>query len=370
MRRNRTSRSRGARLLGVLALAAAVAAALAAPAGAVSSSGSAEIVTADHDRGRTLSGQGGKLAPAAGTSLEDGKLTLPVPELDPAQGTAGQAGNLRFRKGKRGVALTGIHFDFSAGTLNGSLGGEEMAVFKLGTGSAIDPLAGTAVLSEGVLRFTGEAARIVRRKLGLKRALRHNGVGMIWLNARANPIQVTRPIASGALDWGFRESWRSYVLNVPPAGSAEVSGGATATGPLTSTATTYGFPAAAGSFARGLYGAGDSISLSTIGAVKWAKPGHGIDEVRLSDLEIRIGGAESWLIADVRTEIGPPAESKDVRFAQLDAGAVAPVFSADGNTVTWAQIPATLTVEGASSFSGFYEAGDPLDPVTISVGLG
>lgn len=369
MRSNQTSRGRGARTLIALALATACAAVLAAPAAAVPSSGEAVIHTAEHDRGRTLTGQGGKLVPGIGTSADGRRISLPVPVLDPAAATAGHSGNLAFRKGKRGVALAGIHFDFNAGTLNGLLGGEEMAVFKLSTAAAIDPTKGSIQLTEAVLRFTPEAAKIVKQKLGLKRALRHNGVGMLWVYAQANPAQTAKTIASGSIDWGFRAKWREYVLS-PPTGSIAVEDGATATGPLTSPATTYGFPATGGVFTEGKYGGSDTLALATKGAVNWAKPGHGIKEVRLSDLEVEQIGASAWLVADVKTQIGPPVESNDVRFAELGLAAVAPVHSTDGKTVTWAEIPATLTAEGAASFSGFYKAGQVLDPITFIANLG
>ena len=340
----------------------------ASPAWAASATGSAELKLAQHDKGRTLSGQGGKIVVAGG---------LPIVALDPAKATAGTSGSLSFRKGSREVALTAIHFDFAAGTLNGLLGGQETAVFKLGP-AQLDPAAGSVRLGEASLRFTPEAAEVVREKLGLTRALRHNGVGMLGLSAqltstetpKPKPTAVTRPVVSGDIDWGFKSSWRAYVLTALPAGSQEVLDGATATGPLTSPASTYGFPGVGGSF-TGLPGtAVDALALSSEGAVKWAKPGHGISEVRFSDLEIEIGSDGSWLVGDVKTEIGPPAESTDVRIAELATGAVTPLWSAGGDTVTLPEVPATLTAEGATSFSGFYEAGTELDPVTITADLG
>lgn len=374
MRSNRTAASRKVALAGALALVAICSAAFAAPARAATGSGHAVILTAEHDRGRSLSAQGGKLIAGKGTSLEDGKLTLPLPEVDPGEASAGQAGNLAFRKGKRGVALAGIHFDFAADTLNGLLGGQEMAVFTLGAAPVVDPVSGAVSLSEGELRLTADAAKIVRKKLGLKRALRHNGIGMIWIAAQADPTHsAARAVTSGEIDWGFKESWRSYVLaeySPGSAGTITVEEGATATGPLSDPASTYVFPAAGGSFVAGLYGAGDTLTVATAGAVKWAKPAHGINEVRFSDLEVELSGGESWLVGDVRAEIGPPAEMQDVRIAELDTAAVNPAWSADGNTVTWSEVPATLTAEGAASFSGFYEPGTELDPVTITAGLG
>lgn len=342
----------------------------ASAASAASGTGAAALKLAQHDKGRTLSGQGGQLV--AGP--------LPITELDVARATAATPGALSFRKGKREVTLTGIHFDFAAGTLNGLLGGRQTAVFKFGS-AQLDPASGSVRLGEAVLRFTPEAAKVVRTRLGLPRALRHNGVGMLWLGAQqtgshridpepTKPAPVVRPVVSGAIDWGFKASWRAYVLTAPPAGSQEVLDGATATGPLTSPATTYGFPGTGGSLTAVPGGAVDSLTLASEGAVKWAKPGHGINEVRFFDLEIEIGSSGSWLVGDVKTEIGPPAESDDVRIAELDTAAVTPQWSSGNGTVTLSAVPATLTAEGAASFSGFYEAGTELDPVTITAELG
>ncbi|HEX6204451.1 MAG TPA: HtaA domain-containing protein [Solirubrobacterales bacterium] len=343
----------------------------ASPAWAASATGSAELKLAQHDKGRTLSGQGGQLVAGA----------LPITELDVAKATAATSGALSFRRGGREVALTGIHFDFAAGTLHGVLGGQETAVFKLGS-AQLDPAAGSVRLSEAMLRFTPEAAKVVRAGLDLPRALRHNGVGMLWLSAQQagsakampapepKPAPATRSVVSGAIDWGFKASWRGYVISAPPAGSQEVLEGATATGPLTSPATTYGFPGTGGSLTAVPEGAVDAFFLSSEGAVKWAKPGHGINEVRFSDLKIEIGSGGSWLIGDVKTEIGPPAESDDVRIAELATTGMTPVWSDGGSAVTWSEVPATLTAEGASSFSGFYEAGTELDPVTFTADLG
>jgi hypothetical protein len=341
---------------------------MAAPsAWAVGGHGTAELKLAQHDKGRTLSGQGGKIVVGQ----------LPITELDPAKATAATSGNLSFRKGSREVTLTGVHFDFAAGTLNGLLAGQQTAVFKFGS-AQLDPAAGLIRLSEGVLRFTPEAAKVVRSELDLPRALRHNGVGMIWLSAqqtpsatpKPKPTPVVRSVVAGGIDWGFKASWRSYVISAPPAGSQEVLDGATATGPLTSPATTYGFPGTGGSLTAVPGGTVDALVLTSEGAVKWAKPGHGINEVRFSDLEIEIGSGGSWLIGDVKTEIGPPAESDDVRIAELATTAVTPQWSSGNGAVTWSEVPATLTAEGAASFSGFYDAGTELDPVTFTAELG
>ncbi|MEZ5076355.1 MAG: HtaA domain-containing protein [Solirubrobacterales bacterium] len=378
----RTSPSRAGATLAVLGLAAACAAVLAAPAGAVPSNGAAQIVTADHDRGRTLSGQGGKLRPAAGTWREDGKVTLPAPAFDPSGGIVDRAGNLRFRKGKRGVPLAGIHIDLATRTLSGRLGGSEMAVFKLGAAPIVDPVAGTAVLSEAALRFTPRAAKIVRKKLGLKRALRRDGVGMLWVNVRALPTrEAARPVSSGSLDWGVLTGWRSYVLgNFGPGseGTIATGGGATANGELADAGAYFGFPASGGTFEKGLYGATDRLSLQTAGSVTFDKPGHCIVEVKFADLAVTLDGADSSLVLDSAYDIdsppgcadNPPVATDGTLFASLDLSGVTAAYAADGKTITWAEIPATLTEAGGAGWGAGYEAGDELDPVTIAVELG
>ena len=382
MRSNRPNASRKVALAGVLALVAISAAVWAAPASAASASGSAVILTAKHDRGRTLSGQGGKLVAGEGTTLEDGKLTLPVPEVDPANSTAGHSGNLAFRKGSRGVALAGIHFNFTAGTLDGLLGGQEMAVFKLGGQANVNPVTGAVSLNEGELRLTADAAKVVRKKLGLKRALRHNGIGRIWVSAKADPAHAAaRPVTSGGLNWGVLASWRAYVLgNFGPGsvGTITTEGGATSTGTLSAADAYFTFPATGGSYEEGLFGAADRLELKTAGSVIFAKPGHCIIEVKFSGIEVTLDGSDSSLTLDSVYDIdspptctdNPAVTTNDVKFATLDLTGVTPARSADGSTITWANVPATLTAAGGAAWGAGYEAGEVLDPVTITAGLG
>lgn len=378
---------RGAIALGIAICALACAWLMTAPsARAASGHGSAELKLAQHDRGRTLSGQGVSILAGAPARKTGNLLSLPISSLELAAApSAGSEGWIRFKRGKRAVLLSGIRLDLAAGTLNGNLGGRELAVFRLGAPVGVDAVAGTVALAGGGLRLTGAAATALREKLGLERALLRNGIGTAWLSAwltaspktdpkptpppKPKPTPVVRTVVSGGIEWGFKTTWRGYILS-PPAGSQEVLDGATATGPLSSPATTYGFPGTGGSFTGVLGGAVDALTLASEGAVKWAKPAHGISEVRFSDLEIEIGSDGAWLIGDVKAEIGPPAEDEDVRIAELETTAVTPQWSAGNGAVTLPGVPATLTAEGAASFSGFYEAGTELDPVTITAELG
>jgi hypothetical protein len=313
-----------------------------------------------------------KIVAGGGASAANGMLTLPLNSLEAS--SAATSASLSFERGKRSIALTGISFDFAKGTLNGSLDGQQLAVFNLG--GAASASASSASLQGGKLSLTGPAAAALKQKLGLERALVSRGVGMVWLAAQANPapapVEPARPsakaIVGGSVGWGFVASWRSYVLLSPPAGSAKVSEGATASGELTSPATTFGFPATGGSYTAASGSTPAELTVASKGSVNWAKPGHGIFEVRLSNLEVQFATSGSWLIADVSTNFGVQKATPDVKFASLDPSGVSPTTS--GSSVTWTGVPATLTAEGATSFEGFYQAGKVLEPITVTAELG
>jgi Htaa protein len=369
--------------LAAMAATTVVATLFASTALAVAGSGQATILPADHAKGRTLSGQGVKLLAGAGASAQDGKLTLPIGQLEPsAPPSATSSGALRFKKGKRSVALTEIRFDIGAGALVGKLGGTEVPVFRLGAAAAVNPTAGSISLHEGALRLTAEAAQALKQKLGLPKALKHNGIGMLWISAQANPFHAAaQSVVSGSVNWGVLASWRKYVLgNFGPGsvGTITTGEGASAHGTLSEASAYFSFPAASGTYQRGLYGAADKLALQTAGSVKFAKPGHCIVEVKFSDLRLTIDGAASSVAIDSIYDIdspptcteNPAVATQDVQFATLQLGGIVPSHSADGKTVTWSAVPATLTGAGGTAWGAGYEAGEPLDPITISVGLG
>ena len=389
--------------VGLLLALAAVAGMLfaAAPAGAASGQGSADIRFAQHAKGRTLSGQGVKVVAGSPAQKAGNVLSLPINSLEPsaAAASASSDGWLRFKRGKRGVVLSGLRFDLTARTLNGKLGKKELSVFRLGAPAEVDSAAGKVSLSRGALRLTADAAIALKRRLGLKRSVLRKGVGTIWLSAQVTPTsqstpnppappapsRVSVPVASGELAWGVLASWRKYVLgNFPPgsAGTITTSGGATEHGTLSEPSGYFGFPMATGStatFEQGLNGATDRLVLETEGSVTFAKPAHCIMEVELADLVITLDGASSSIeldsVYDIDTPPGctdqPGVPSSDVDFASLDLSGIAPVYADGGKTVTWSGIPATLTAEGSAAFGlPNYKEGQELDPVTVTVGLG
>lgn len=385
MSSNESRKSRLATALLALSAAAATIAALAAPASAAGGKGEAAIITASHAKGRTLSGQGVKLLAGPGASGQGTKLALPIAELNPgAQPSATSAASLSFKRGKQAVTLTGIRFDLTAGTLVGTLGGTEIPVFWLGAAPQVNGTAGSISLSAGKLRLTAEAATALKQKLGLERALVRKGVGTIWLSAQASPTHAAaQAVVSGATNWGVLASWRKYVLgNFGPGSVGTIASeeGAASTGALAEPSSFFSFPSSGGSFQKGLYGATDKLTLKTQGAVKFAKPGHCIIEVKLSALELTIDGANSSLVSNGKYDIDkvsgmtcldePAVSLPGLTFATLDASGIVPTYSANGKTITWTGIPAKLSAAAAPMFGGLYPAGKELDLVSISVGVG
>ncbi len=95
--------------------------------------------------------------------------------------------------------------------------------------------------------------------------------------------------------------------------------------------------------------------------MRFASKAHGFD-IELADLKVGTPGKNGTITADV-TSSGTTAD--DVKFAALDLSGLKPGGGA-GGTMTYANIPAKLTAEGAKAFNGMYKAGQALDPATLS----
>jgi hypothetical protein len=377
--------SQGRRALIALASLALAAVALAAPANAAKAAGKAALLLAEHEQGRTLSGQGVKILAGAPATRAGRALDLPIGEVkfvEPgAIASATGEGSLQFKKGKRAVTLSEISFNVSAGTLSGKLGDTAIDVFKVSGPASAGSSSGSVGVNGAKLTLTADAAKALKQKLDLERALRRDGVGMAWLSAKANPAYASpKAIDSGSANWGVLASWRSYVLGQqgPPMskGTITVEGGATANGNLSEAGAYFGFPATSGTYTKGLYGAADKLVLKTQGSVTFAKPFHCIIEIKMAEMEVVIDGANSAIVlGDYGYDIDefngmgcndkPAVLAPGTKFATLDLSGASPAYSSNG--VTWTAIPATLTAAGAVPFAPTYKAGQALDPITVAI---
>ena len=167
-------------------------------------------------------------------------------------------------------------------------------------------------------------------------------------------------VSSGRLDWGVKESFRSYIAGPIADGGWTLEGITESDGRFHWTASfgEYDMDDAAG-------------SVGFIGGVRFT--GHeGSLDIKISRPRVRFaGGDNAVLVVDVRSkslEGEEYVEQTSVDFATLDLDPASSEIGDD--TVSYAGIPATLTAAGAAGFGGFYEAGTELDPVTIAFAVG
>ncbi|PZF81470.1 HtaA domain-containing protein [Jiangella anatolica] len=164
------------------------------------------------------------------------------------------------------------------------------------------------------------------------------------------------PAAEGTLDWGVKESFRSYITGPIAHGSIEVRSPAVRNDD--------------GTFRFG-EGSGDETALAFGGEVYFS--GHDMGagpllELTITDPRVSVDGSDGVLVADVVSkslDSGELVTYDDVEFATLDF-TDHPVMVTDG-VVAASGVPAALTAEGAGAFAGFYAAGTALDAVTFTV---
>ncbi len=163
------------------------------------------------------------------------------------------------------------------------------------------------------------------------------------------PACIARVVDGGSLDWGLKQSFRSYVEG--PIAKGAFSGGS--------------FSASSGALNTDSGVRGRIVFSGAITAT-----GHnGLLDFRLASPTIVLNGSGSAaLYAQVTSTdtTGKPATSGTVHFADLSFGSAA----ISGSSVSVQGARATLTSAGATAFAGFYGAGTALDPVSFRVELG
>lgn len=172
-----------------------------------------------------------------------------------------------------------------------------------------------------------------------------------------------RTVDGGRLDWGIKSSFQSYVTGPVAKGGFKLkNGAATAGGSL------FRFHSASGSYDPD----SGSLQASFSGGVSFQ--GHqkadGTYELDMSVSRptVKISGGSGTLYVDVSSkakEGGAVTTAAQVPFAKLGLGGVN--MKGGGSPVALANIPATLTEQGAKAFAGYYAAGAQLDPVSLSV---
>ncbi|MFF3684324.1 HtaA domain-containing protein [Streptomyces sp. NPDC002187] len=160
-------------------------------------------------------------------------------------------------------------------------------------------------------------------------------------------------LKDGVLEWGFKESFRTYVTGMAQ-GTIEVADGAKQAADNGPFSFTDG---------KGTHDTGTgSVDTAFKGSVRFTAPVHGFT-ITIADVKVVTAGKDGSIQADVTLN---GATQDDIAVASLDLANVRP-GQGDGGATVFKNIPAKLTADGAKAFNGMYKEGDALDPATLSV---
>ena len=183
-----------------------------------------------------------------------------------------------------------------------------------------------------------------------------SGVSVVGPPAAAENEVLVYPcdIVDGYLEWGFKESFRSYITGVGD-GVWQLDG------------ADYVSPDFVWSEPAGLFDPAYHEGFAAFeGSVRFY--GHeGVLDFTISDPRlVFVNRLEGYLSVDVRgtARDGGTMELADVRFVDLDFSAGDTTFTDDHLTTTIAGIPTTLTDDGANAFPT-YISGESFDSVSV-----
>ncbi|WP_159449413.1 HtaA domain-containing protein [Demequina sp. NBRC 110051] len=161
-------------------------------------------------------------------------------------------------------------------------------------------------------------------------------------------------VADASLAWGFKESFRSYIESTIANGEWTLDGVSEEGGIFT-------------------FGDGEAVidPADTTGTVSWTGSieftGHdGALDTTIANPVIELSADGAYLLLDVsgETQDGSEVSQTGIRFAELDLAAAK--VTTEGDVVTIAALPATLTDAGSEAF-GTYPAGEALDSLSVAL---
>ncbi|MFF3754099.1 HtaA domain-containing protein [Streptomyces sp. NPDC002018] len=172
----------------------------------------------------------------------------------------------------------------------------------------------------------------------------------------------SRTVQGGRLDWGIKSSFLGYVTGPIAQGGWALTGGTATVG------SRFRFHSATGSYdpETGAFRSGFSGGVRFTGHQK-ADGTYELD-LTISRPTVRISGGVGTLHADMTSKAkgsGRLTRASQVPLASLDLSGISMVGG--GSPVALDNVPARLTSQGATAFAGYYTAGTPLDPVSLSV---
>ncbi len=181
-------------------------------------------------------------------------------------------------------------------------------------------------------------------------------------------------VAPGSFDWGFKSSFRSYIVFGASGSLKALDGASTVGGPPVISG--FSFPSSYGKYAANdpVDTTDDQVIINGSGSAVFCATGHNF-RVVVSNPTLVINGDDSRVIADVDANLsGNWIPTQRVDLAELDLDGITPFYNKSGSSVNWGDVPATLTDSGAKAICGVgadaacsYVEGTELDPVNVAI---
>ncbi|MFE7463570.1 HtaA domain-containing protein [Streptomyces sp. NPDC057499] len=185
----------------------------------------------------------------------------------------------------------------------------------------------------------------------------------VLLPAGAAQAATGRTVQGGRLDWAIKSSFQSYVTGPIANGGWSLTGGAATAG-----GSRFRFHSATGSYApaTGDFTARFAGGVRFLGHKK-SDGGHELD-LTISRPTVRVTGGAGTLYADMVSKDRGSGRVTSAAQVPLATLGLSGIDMRGGSTpIALRNVPATLTAQGAKAFAGYYPAGTPLDPVSLSV---
>lgn len=343
---------------------------------------------------------------ATGAAKGSWRATVPVVRGTVASAAALRtAGTLRFRTDRRSVSATDLRVTLrgnGAGVVTANVASRRITLFTIDrhVRTAIDRREASVTAAGAPLKLTAVAAKRISDRLRLSRPLVRGAYGTITVRTKATtdsrpgattthtiespPVTTTLTTTTttkrsspstgepslGTVDWGFRQSFRTYVFNGNGQPPIAVTAGATCD---TDPPSTKGGCPASGLFhfpvGAGTYDPTTGVGAATLrGSVGFDYPGH-FFRLTLADPQLTISGGAVTVNAQVTVASTLPSVPSSDGRVDLGTFPIVGTPTVSGKTVTLSTGPGALSQVAADQLGGFLQAGDLLDPLTVTADI-
>lgn len=182
-------------------------------------------------------------------------------------------------------------------------------------------------------------------------------------------------VKGATLDWGVKASFRNYIYNAPAFGGKTALLGSTKQAKDQGTyqwSGGSGTAASNGTSAEIAFGAGNGVHFQSHPMVVNGRSVYALDLQFTNPRVVITSPTSGTLYTDVEgyefvdmNSVGAKFSFVNAPLAELSLGI--PEVNSANTTLSWKNVGARLTKQGAEAFGGFYETGTELDPLNITL---